>query len=69
MKTKTALKRLAIVAGMIGLALAGGTSTVSAAGCGLEPIGIPPLTIGCTGTMVHRCVCTNGGCFWAWVCV
>ena len=45
-------------------------STVSAAGCGIEPIGIKPIPpVGCKDVR-HECVCaSNGNCYWTWVCV
>jgi hypothetical protein len=44
-------------------------TSVSAFGCGIEPVGIPPIVVGCKA-MKHVCACDNKGrCAWVWECV
>ena len=66
----SSVKRVALAILVLVLALAAHTTTISAAGCGLDPVEIKPLIpVGCKD-LKHACVCSSSNnCYWAWVCV
>jgi hypothetical protein len=64
------VKRMALLVLVLILSVVARATTVSAAGCGIEPIEVKPIPpVGCKDVR-HECVCaSNNNCYWAWVCI
>lgn len=53
---------------MLALIITLGTAKFLIAQCGIKPIGLPPIAVGCNNP-VQKCSCdSQGHCHWVWVC-